>query len=231
VGVTFLFRHLWSLRNRPRHILNQCLDFRVHYIDPDSGQTINIPEEFIPMSDWDEEFIALLARAEEKGWALDVIEDCLFLGCYADTPMFHGSHIAFNLWFDECGGDAESPRVRMMDSIRAPLALPIFSRHIPVENKFDFLFGRKHLCMALSVGELIRKCEEAGLIVRRGTNKETSKLEQSGVKPYRYKGKSIIIGDGSNEMVLMDGIFMRIFFHGQKPVSTIKAILSASLPT
>lgn len=200
-------------------------------VDPDSGQKVHIPDEFIPISDWNEEFIALLARSEEKGWALDVIEDCLFVGCYADTPMFHGSHIAFNVWFDECGGDAESLRARMMDSLRAPLALPVFSRHIPAESKFDFLFGRKHLCMALSVEMLIEKCEEAGLIVRQGTNKETSKIEQAGAKPYRHKGKSVCIGDGSKELVLMDGIFMRIFFHGQKPVSTIKAILSASLPT
>ncbi|NOG32814.1 hypothetical protein HLB35_15535 [Halomonas sp. TBZ9] len=200
-------------------------------IDPDSGQKVYIPDEFIPISDWNEELSALLARSEEKGWALDVIEDCLFVGCYADTPMFHGSHIAFNLWFDECGGDAESPRAQMMDSIRSPLALPVFSRHIPVENKFDFLFGRKHLCMALSVEKLIEKCEEAGLIVRQGTNKETSKMEQAGAKPYRHKGKSIFIGDGSKELVLMDGIFMRVFFHGQKPVSTIRAILAAGLPT
>jgi len=200
-------------------------------IDPDSGQRVHIPDEFIPISNWNEELISLLARSEEKGWALDVIEGCLFVGCYADTPIFHGSHIAFNLWFDECGGNAESPRARMMDSIRAPLALPVFSRPIPAENKFDFLFGRKHLCMALSVEKLIEKCEEAGLVVRQGTNKETSKMEQAGAKPYRHKGKSIFIGDGTKELVLMDGIFMRIFFHGQKPVSTIKAILSANLPT
>lgn len=199
--------------------------------DPDSGQKVYIPEEFIPISEWDEELNALLTRSEDKGWALDVIEDCLFVACYADTPMFPGSHLAFNLWFDECGGDAESPRARLMDSIRSPLALPIFLRHMPEENKFDFLFGRKHLCMAISLEKLISKCEEAGLTVRQGTNKETSRLEQAGAKPYRHKGKSIFIGDGSNELVLMDGIFIRVFFHGQKPVSTIKSILSAIQPT
>lgn len=199
--------------------------------DPDSGQKVHIPEEFIPINDWDEELNALLTGSEDRGWALDVIEDCLFVACYADGPMFPGSHLAFNLWFDECGGDAESPRARMMDSIRAPLALPIFSRHIPEESMFDLLFGRKHLCMALSLEKLIKKCEEAGLTVRQGTNKETSRLEQGGAKPYQHKGKSIFIGNGSNELALMDGIFIRAFFHGQKPVSTIKSILSADVPT
>jgi len=199
--------------------------------DPDSGQKVHIPEEVIPISDWDQELNALIDRSEDKGWALDVVEDCLFVACYADTPMFPGSHLAFNLWFDKCGGDPESPRARMMDSIRAPLALPIFSRRIPAEKMFDLLFGRKHICMALSLEKLIAKCEEDGLTVRQGTNKETSRLDQAGAKPYRHKGKSIFIGDGSNELVLMDGIFMRAFFHGQKPVSTIKSILAEGWPT
>lgn len=199
--------------------------------DPDSGQKVFIPEEFISISEWNDELNALLSRSEDKGWALDVIEDCLFVGCYADTPLYQGSHIAFNLWFDECGGDAESPRASLIDSVRSPLALPIFSHHISVANKFDLLFGRKHICMAVSVEKLLKKCEEAGLIVREGTNKETSRLEQMGAKPYKYRGKSIFIGDGSKDMALMDGIFMRIFFHGQKPVSTIRSILSASQST
>jgi hypothetical protein len=199
--------------------------------DPDSGQKVHIPEEFIPISDWNEELNALLTESDERGWALDVIEGCLFVGCYTDTPMFAGSHLVFNQWFDGSGGDAQSPRARMMDSIRAPLALPVFSRPITPEHMFDFLFGRKHLCMALHMDELIAKCKEAGLTVRQGTNKETSRLEQQGAKPYRHKGKSVFIGNGSNELALMDGIFIRIFFHGQKPVSTIKAILSASEPT
>ncbi|WP_407650561.1 ATP-binding cassette domain-containing protein [Halomonas piscis] len=44
VGVTFLLRHLWFLRNRPRHILNQCLDFGVHYKNGDGAPVpINEP--------------------------------------------------------------------------------------------------------------------------------------------------------------------------------------------
>jgi hypothetical protein len=119
----------------------------------------------------------------------------------------------------------------MMDSILAPLALPVFSRHIAPESMFDLLFGRKHVCMALSLENFIKKCMKEGLNVRHGTNQETSRLEQAGVKPYCYKGKSIFIGNGTNEMALMDGIFIRAFFHGQKPVSTIKTLLSANGPT
>lgn len=200
-------------------------------VDPDNDLKVHIPEDVIPVNYWDKELNELIAKADKNGWALDVIEECLFVACYADTPMFAGSHLIFNKWFDEQGGTPQSPRARMMDSIRTPLALPIFSRAIPAEDMFDFLFGRKHLCIALNMDNFFKKCTNAGLTVRQGTNKETSRLEQAGVKPYRHNGRSVFIGDGSTELALMDGIFMRIFFHGQKPVSTIKAILSASTPT
>ena len=65
--------------------------------DPDTGQQVNIPDESVLISDWDEEFNALLAHSENRGWALDVIEDCLFVACYADGPMFHRSHLVFNI--------------------------------------------------------------------------------------------------------------------------------------
>ena len=80
--------------------------------------------------------------------------------------------------------------------------------------------------MGINVDALINRCEAVGLHVRAGSNKETTKIEQAGVKPYRHKGKSIFIGNDRNEMALLDGIFMRVLFHGQKPISTLQTILS-----
>lgn len=194
--------------------------------DPDTFQDIKIPDEFIPVDDWDAELNQLIEASEEKGWALDVVEDCLFVACYSKGPMLHASNFAFNAWFDECGGDESSPRARMLDSMQAPLALPIFSRQIPEEAKFDLLFGRKQICMGINLDALIKRCEKVGLHVRVGSNKETTQIEQAGAKPYRHKGKSLFIGKNDKEMALSDGIFMRALFHGQKPVSTIQAILS-----
>lgn len=194
--------------------------------DPDTSQKIKIPDEFIPVEDWDGELNQLIQNSEERGWALDVVEDCLFVACYSKGPMLHASNLAFNAWFDGCGGDETSPRARMLDSMQAPLALPIFSRQLPEEAKFDLLFGRKQICMGINVDALIKRCEDVGLRVRVGSNKETTEIEQAGVTPYRHKGKSIFIAKNDKEMALLDGIFMRALFHGQKPVSTIQTILS-----
>ncbi|TXL68925.1 hypothetical protein [Zeimonas arvi] len=194
--------------------------------DPDTSQKIKIPEEFIPVQDWDAELNQLIEKSEERGWALDVVEGCLFVACYSKGAMLHASNLAFNAWFDECGGDEFSPRARLLDSMQAPLALPIFSRQLPEEAKFDLLFGRKQICMGINVDALIKRCEAAGLHVRFGSNKETTEIERAGVKPHRHKGRSIFIGNNDNEMALLGGIFMRALFHGQKPISIIKTILS-----
>lgn len=196
-------------------------------VDPDTAQTVRIPEEYIHIDEWNDELANIIQKSDDNGWALDVIDDCLFVACYSSGPMLPASHLAFNTWFDGCGGDASSPRARLLDGMQAPLALPVFSRAIPDESKFDLLFGRKNICMGINVDSLMEKCRTSGLTIRFGSNRETSKTEQAGVKPFRHNGKSLFVGDGNKEMMLMGGIFMRVLFHCQKPISTIKSILSA----
>lgn len=193
--------------------------------DPDTGQLIQIPEQEIQIDTWDEELNDLLANPEGTGWGIHVIDDCLFLGCYFDKPMSAGGHIIFNGWFDSCGGTEHCPRARLFDSMKIPLALPVFNRDIPSEKKFDILFGRLQVCMGVNVESLLGQCQKEGLQVRFGTNRETSKLEQLGGKLYRHKGNAIFIENGKVEMGVADGIFLRMLFHGQKPISLIKAML------
>jgi len=199
-------------------------------IDPDNDQRVVIPEEFIPVGYWDAELNYVFQESEKHGWGLEIIDDCLFIACYAGDLMLPASHLAFNMWFDYCGGTAESPRARLMDSLIAPLGLPVFLRPIPKENIFDLMFGRKQVCMGINVDALFHKCKQVGLSVRSGTNKETSQIEQAGQKPFRHNGKCVFVGKDGKEMILMDGIFLRAFFHGQTPLSIIESLLSIGEP-
>ena len=193
--------------------------------DPDTGEKIHIPEPYIMIDSWDEELCSTLEDSDKKGWAINVIDNCLFLGCYSKPEMIHAGHAVFNSWFDNCGGIDESPRIRLIDSMQIPLALPVFNLPIPDKFKFDILFGRKHVCLGLSIDNLLNECQKIGLSVRSATNKEQGRLDNTGNRPYRHNGKGIFIGDGKNEIALMDGIFLRSFFHGQKPVSFISQVL------
>lgn len=195
-------------------------------IDPDTNQKIYIPEKAVYMPTWDCELNAILEASSSKGWALNVIDDCLFIASYTKETMQGKGNGLFNLWFDEFGGTANCPRVRLLDAMSHPLALPIFNRDISDEQKFDILFGRKNVCIGLNVGAFLKKLEEVGFKVRTASNKEASKLDQQGFPPFRQNGKAIYIGNEQQEMALMDGVFLRILFHSQSPIGAIQAILS-----
>ncbi len=194
-------------------------------VDPDTNEQVKIPEPFFPIETWDNQLTHTLNKAHDKGWAIDIIDNCLFLGVYASEEMRIGGHIIFNHWFDSSGGTPECPRRRLIDCMYSPLALPIFSRDIPDEYKFDVLFGRKQVCMGICVGALLDECKKLGFSIRFATNKEQGLLDKTGRRQYKHNGKSIFIGDGKKEMVLMDGIFLRIMFHGQTPMSVIKTMI------
>ena len=132
--------------------------------DPDTGQTVLIPEQIVQIDTWDEELNELMTNPEGKGWKIHIVDECLFLGCYFDKKMSAAGHIIFNAWFDSCGGTKDCPRVRLIDSMTTPLALPLFNKPIPHEKIFDILFGRLQVCMAVNVESLLKQCQQEGLL-------------------------------------------------------------------
>ena len=194
-------------------------------IDPDTEHNINIPEEFVYVPKWDEELNKILESADAKGYGYEVIDSCLFMGAYTKDGMSGHGHAMFNLLFDKYEGGLESPRYRLTDCMIAPLALPIFNLNISDENKFDLLFGRKNVCLGLNITNFLEGLIKVGVTVREATNKETSQMEQKGAQLYKWKGKAIFVGNGKTEVCLSHGLFVRIFFHGQRPIETVQAIV------
>lgn len=196
--------------------------------DPDTGKLVVIPDQPLIIDSWEEELCNLMDSPQGKGWGIHVVDECLFIGCYFDNGL-NGGHILFNNWFDSSGATKNSPRSTLFDSMHLPLALPLFNKPISEEKIFDLLFGRLHVCMGICVERLVIQCEKEGLKVRAGSNRETSQLEQQGNMPYKHNGKALFIGNGEKEFPISPGIFTRILFHGQKPISLIKAILNSGV--
>lgn len=195
-------------------------------IDPDTQQTIHIPEKPVYIGNWDEELNDTVEVCDARGWGWNIVDDCLFIGAYSKETHNGNGHLLFNMLFDEFEGGIGSPRVRLNDCMVSPLALTMFNLNISEEHKFDILFGRKNVCLGLNIVNFLDRLKEAGITVRPATNKEASQMEQKGAKLYRFQGKAVLIGTGTHEVYLSDGMFMRIFFHGQRPIATVKAILS-----
>jgi hypothetical protein len=211
--------------NRMGHV-DEML-YKGHSRDPDSNHTIHIPEETIIFDNWEGVLNGVLDASDAKGWALDVVDDCLFIASYTKEAMRGHGHGVFNLWFDNSGGLPGCPRASLIDTLVHPLALPIFNWNMSEKNKFDILFGRKNVCVGLNVSMFLAQLQKRGLCVREATNKEFSQAEQQGFPMVRHNGKGYYVGNGRREMAIMDGVFLRVLFHSQRPLSTIQAILEA----
>jgi len=194
-------------------------------VDPDTDHTINIPDAFVYVPNWDEELNKILESADSNGYGYHVIDSCLFMGAYTKDGMGGYGHGMFNILFDKYEGGLESPRYRLVDCMISPLALPIFNLNISNEHKFDLLFGRKNVCLGLNIIRFLERLKEIGLTVRAATKKEVSQMEQKGAKLYKWKGEAIFVGNGKNEACLSHGLFVRILFHGLRPIETVKAIV------
>ena len=192
--------------------------------DPDSKQEINIPEPYIPIEDWDADLNELLDKASEKAWAINVIDGCLFVGAYS-AHMLPASPVAFLAWLNKFSGDQFLPAARLIDSVVEPLALPLFAMPLSPERVMDLLFGRLHVCMGISIPDLVAACEKDGFVVRPPKNKRerTWVLETRG-EHIKYKGQAMILERDGKSTIPTPGIFVRSLFHFQRPMSLIKAM-------
>ncbi|MGE5386073.1 MAG: hypothetical protein ACM3SV_09315 [Betaproteobacteria bacterium] len=198
-------------------------------IDPDSNQEIRIPEPYIPMEDWDTELNKTFDDALDRGWALTVIDDCLFVGVYASEQMRAASPFVFLAWLDQFGGGESSPVARLIDCVNMPLALPVFAIPTSPERMIDVLFGRIHVCMGISIPCFVKACEKHGITVRGPKNKSERKTIQSlRGEAIKYKGQSIVLERNGKMMIPASGIFVRSLFHFQRPISVISAMLDNS---
>lgn len=196
--------------------------------DPDSKQQIHIPEPYIPIQDWDEELNELFEEAIEKGWAINVIDDCLFVGVYA-KHMIPASPFTFLMWLHEFSGGEFIPAARLLDSVFQPLALPLFSIPTSQERMMDLLFGRLQVCMGISIPGLVEACEKNGFVVRPPKNKRERKwVHELRGEAIKYKGQAIVLEKNGKTLAPAAGIFVRSLFHFQRPMSFINAMFDNS---
>jgi hypothetical protein len=196
--------------------------------DPDSNQEINIPEPYIPIEDWVADLNELFDKATEKAWAINVIDDCLFVGAYAEH-MLPASPTAFLGWLSDFSGGEFIPAARLIDSVSVPLALPLFAIPTSPERIRDLLFGRLHVCMGISIPGLVAACKKNGFAVRPPKNKrERRQVHEMRGEHIKYKGQAIVLERGGKSMIPAAGIFVRSLFHFQRPMSFIQAMFDNS---
>lgn len=193
--------------------------------DPDTDQKIFIPEPYMPMVNWDRELDDLFNTATERGWAINVIDNCLFVGCYADQQMRMASPYVFLSWFDKYAQGGDSRLARLIDGMTIPLALPPFTMRMHKGRKMDVMFGRLHVCMGISTSELVKECEKHGIVARKPNKAERRVINGDVRSLVKYNGHPLVLERNGKSMILADGVFMRCMFHLQRPISLISGML------
>ncbi|HGY4376384.1 TPA: hypothetical protein ACX131_003872 [Citrobacter freundii] len=190
-------------------------------VDASTGKSVKIHEPEYSIGTWYESLEKLREDCEGRGFALDVIQDCLYVGCYKSGAFEVPGQLAFEAWFSEMGGTQDCPRTSLVNCMSEPLGLPIYNLPISDELKFDLLFGRKHVSLAIHMPNLIKICEDIGIPIKLASPKETARIKQRHKHIWVFNGQAIILGEG--ESYLGEGFSLRVFYHGEKPLETLIA--------
>ena len=135
---------------RQKHRMNALSDTlrNDEGIDAYSGLPVKIHDLPINVGTWYESLLRVSEECKSKGYGLDVIQYCFYIGCYQTAKYKAPRQLAFEVWFSEMGGTAGCPRTSLINCMLDPLGLPIYTLPIPDELKFDLLFGTKHVSSA-----------------------------------------------------------------------------------
>tara|TARA_R110001583_G_scaffold73939_1_gene205194 strand:+ start:519 stop:1838 length:1320 start_codon:yes stop_codon:yes gene_type:complete len=213
---------------RQKHRMNALSDTLKNDegIDAYSGLPVKIHDLPINVGTWYESLVRVSEECESKGYGLDVIQDCFYIGCYQTGKYKAPGQLAFEVWFSQLGGTSGCPRTSLINCMLDPLGLPIYNLPIPDELKFDLLFGRKHVSLAIHMPRLMEICSDNGISIRLADRKETARLKQKNKYLWRYNGQAIVLGEGKRESCLGEGFALRVFYHGENPIDTMIAFAS-----
>lgn len=141
-----------------------------------------------------------------KNWAIDTIDECLFLGMYRDSKM---GFVAFNGWMDSLG--IKSPVVNINDSFFDPLSRPFMSLHLPTEMLSDLMSGQIIIVMCFDNELFFHRANKTypGLFLLSNTARTKQPLENilhvgsQGIASY-VDGHTSFLGNGIESRILFD---------------------------
>lgn len=180
-------------------------------------------KEVLELSFYVERINSLLEKIKDKDWAIDIVQDCLYIGCYRNTAPWLST---FSYWVNsECRGPIviDWKTVFYIPVVSSPFLYPfgidnicgIINDEIKIYLALDM---RKFLDIACKYGASWNYINERELI-KRGYNAMTKK------ELVKYEGKYIAINYHGNEMLMGNGITTRVLFDFTEPESAFQVII------
>lgn len=217
------FKQLERMKNqvlRMLHVRDTVNKGESH--DPDRKQTITVPEETLELEIYDSQLSDMLDSARKRGWAIDVIEHCLFVGVFRQDHLIAG-HKSYQSWLRRVGFHKQYPSCDLLAAMVIPFALPLCIREFKTDNVLDLLFGRSTVLMGLHLDKFMELASKQGLPMSWSSRKEAAKVntKQIGLK---VEHRLLQAGEGDRQIVVGGGIADKIFYHGLNPSSAIMTL-------
>jgi len=186
-------------------------------VEPIDGMNVKISEDYYELEYFEDVVYNLLKQVNNKNWAIDIIEGCLFIGAYKGN--FPGQQ-AFKMWTKLEG--FSGPIIDFRSTFYAPIAVPPFLLPLGEKTIMDIIFGRKHLVLGLNFDPWLRLARLIGLQTNYYSRKQTAKMlnDKSQFKPYIHKDKAIKFSLNGKELAMGDGLVGRMLFDLVLPSST-----------
>lgn len=188
-----------------------------------SGMTVKISQDFFKTEHFFETIEAMAKESSKNGWAIDIINECLFVGVYScDFPGYW----AFSRWLQDL--NINYPIHKLINTFATPLSLPLFLLPLPIDIKKDIIYGRKQIFLCLDFDKWFLQINQnvSDLNMVWLNKKETAAFskKQKGYRPYIYNHKAIECSLGEKRLYLGDGVLGRMFFEFVTPLSGAKLV-------
>lgn len=149
-----------------------------------------------------------------KKWAIDVIDECLYVGVYSETPI---GFVGFNSWVDGSGFKGRVTNIN--DSFFDTLSRPFLSLNLPTDLLMDIMAGKLLIVMCFDHEKFFERANSRypGLfILEEYPEKHTHVLETLQVGSKRIA--SLVDG---NISFAGNGLETRIMFDLHRPDNLI----------
>lgn len=189
-------------------------------IDPGTNLPMNIPDQYYNLKSFLPDVIALLNEADEKSWAIKIIENCLYIGAYKSNSSIYRM---FDFWLKYIG--VKFPRYDYRTVLEFPLSRPPFILPIPEVMVEKLIFADLLLLFCLDFNRWMALGQKLyGMSCRWLSKKKSHKyiVENKKTRPIIYDKRVMEIEYQGFKMQVSDGILFRTLYDFTLPSSTLK---------
>ncbi len=193
-------------------------------IDPNTGYNVVIRATPEPVAFWSEPIQRCYGSlTNEKKWAIDVIDECLYVGVYSDQ---YSAFAGFQTWMR--AQHCEARIFNLTDSFHDPGVRPLGATLLSLELRQKILRGEILVIMCLDIQKFIDLGNSMQVgSMRLATRAESAKIRDRGIGDFTLDGRFIQTTVGGKTWTLGAGTRDRIIFDQQRPAQLLAQHLAA----